>query len=157
MIKRILPFVLAPIPFILVLVGLCIYIIVTPELIDGRPDNAPGRASMLLLMLIPTILYPIMLMSVLVQSWLMKLIKNTRVSGCILVGTVASIPASLLFGRMFYAPEFGESLIKSILYSFGVCSITACGMLLIVTGIKKLIANQSIDPIWETPVDSVDV
>ena len=139
MIKRITPFVIAPIPFILVLVGLCIYVIVTPEeFIDGRPDNAPDRASILLLMFIPTILYPAMLASVSIQSWVMRLIKNTRVSGCILVGTVTSIPISLLFGKIFCAPEFGESLIKATLYSFGVCSITACGMLLIVIGIKKI-------------------
>ena len=139
MIKRIAPFLLAPIPFLFVAIGLCIWIIVTPEnLIDGRPDNAPDRAAVILLIFIPIILYPVMIAGVMVQSKIMKLIHQVNIKGCFSVGILSIIPLAIFCGIIMCEPQFGESVVKSIAYSIAFLSSVSCFTLLIYLGIRKV-------------------
>ena len=139
-----IPIALAPLPLIVILLVLCYWIIISPEdSINGKNDNAPDRAATALIIWIPIIIYPLMVISIFIQSLIMKVIHQTNIIGCIFVGSISIIPVAIFLAKVTHAPEFGESLPKAIIYSIGMLSIMSCMTLLTFLGIKKITDNQS--------------
>jgi hypothetical protein len=153
MIKRYLPIALAPIPLVVVFLSFCLWVIISPEnLIDGKPDNAPDRAAMFLIIATPFIIYPLMVIFVLIQSLIMKAIRLTNILGCIVVGTASAIPIAILFVKIIHASKSGESLTKAIVYCVGLTALASCMTLFTFLGIKKLTANKKLH---QTPEGSL--
>jgi hypothetical protein len=115
MLKRISPVFLAPIPFLLLVAGICIWVFISPEeLIDGRADNAPDRAAIILLMLLPIIIYPIMVAGVAIQATIMQFILLPFL-GC-RAGMMPYPVPSCLGGRVFNCsrPTIGDKRVNIV-------------------------------------------
>ena len=144
MIKNNLPYLLAPIPIILLILALCVWIYFSPEqMINGQYDNAPDRAVVILIFVTPIIIYPSLVATVFIQSLVMKIIHQENIKGCILVGIISSIPLALFIANATNVPQFGESLLQASIYSIGINATISCTILIIFLKLTKLFANKS--------------
>ncbi len=100
------------------------------QIIDGRADNAPYRASMLMLFVAPIIIYPALLLFLSIQTAFNRFIKATSLQSHILTSIVSNAVISAIIANGLYAPQFGETFLKTWLVSYPVVLLLILLMIL---------------------------
>jgi hypothetical protein len=129
--RKILAFILAPSPVITVLLLLCLCVLLSPvQIIDGKADNAPYRAAMIIPIMIPFFFYPALLIMFALQTFLTKRIKVIRLRGHLFSGIAISILVSALLAARTYAPHLNESFLLTWIICFIIWSVLSVSMTL---------------------------
>lgn len=111
-----LAYFLAPMPLMAILITLIIANLLSPvDIIDGKPDDAPRRAAMVLAFAVPFV-YLALLLLVTVQTYLTNMIR----AGQFKDHMVATILSSTLISMLIACPAIGNSFFKTWLFCFSV-------------------------------------
>ncbi len=126
--NKIIPLILGPIPIVVVFVIVCVWIIFSPvDIIDGKSDNAPHRAAMILVFLMPFI-YLLFLIVLTLQVKVTRLFNRSKFSDHIFASMISAIFISCGNAYIIFEPKFNESFLIIWLISFIVYGILIFSM-----------------------------
>lgn len=137
--KETLAYILAPSPFIILLILLCLYVLLSPiGTIYGVVDNDPFRAAEILLILIPFLFYPGSLLIFAIQIFIARKLKGNFKRNILYSTLLVGLSVSALQADALHAPQFGESF----LLIWAICSVVFIILLLSMVGTWRLIRGH---------------
>ena len=137
--RNILSWLLAPSPIILIILVGCAYVLLSsPDVINGEIDNAPMRAALIHIVLIPFLFYPGSLLLFSVQILIARKLKGKFKKNIVISLLAVSFAVAALFAAGIYQPKFGESF----LLTWGACSLVFIVLLFSMTMAWRIIRGS---------------